>query len=468
MDFKIRFDKDFNPNGEKKKVFMGSLKQHTNAVDRIVVEFENLPVGFVPFLNIERYTTSATLIDSTPPLVAFKSESGKAVKVITNWFTEIVGYFECSVTLLGTNVEIDGQMTTPRIETGRFWFAVERSLESDGEAIEIPSAIDLQYKVDKDLGLYVDAEIGNEAYIYVDDGGDAVRVKLETNSIETDKVLITKGAILKALDDLLIYTDEEIIDAINYADSQITAHDLDGDAHTDIRNLIQALQGAFVYQGTIPISEPTGTQLSARIVELHGRTAIKGDVLVDADKNEWYYNGTTWDNYGQFIIGMASNTTDGLMSRDDFKKLRQLYTRQALDLVLETKADKSEFNAFRDDVNVVLEAISTGGYRELVTNTITTMINETLVIGREATYTQIPTSLTINFPSGIKHGYFAALNFRTGTNVFPINLINHSSYALKIMKHNQELENLQVGVNKVVNLTTYCDGFYLYVYYKEV
>ena len=52
-----------------------------------------------------------------------------------------------------------------------------------------------------------------------------------------------------------------------------------------------------------------------------GRSAIVGDVLVDYEKNEWYFNGSVWDNYGQFIIGMASNLSDGLMSKEDYAKL---------------------------------------------------------------------------------------------------------------------------------------------------
>ncbi len=132
--------------------------------------------------------------------------------------------------------------------------------------------------------------------------------------------------------------------------SAVTAHNSSGSAHEDIRNMIAALVGAYVYRGTIAISEPTNAELTARIVELMSRQPAIGDVLVDSDKNEWYYNGTDWNNYGQFIIGLASATSDGLMTKEFFTKLDDLYNRSDLDLVFATKVDKETGKSLIDDL----------------------------------------------------------------------------------------------------------------------
>ena len=48
----------------------------------------------------------------------------------------------------------------------------------------------------------------------------------------------------------------------------VSNHNNSGSAHEDIRNMIAALVGAYVYRGTINVIEPTNAQLNARIVEL--------------------------------------------------------------------------------------------------------------------------------------------------------------------------------------------------------
>jgi hypothetical protein len=132
--------------------------------------------------------------------------------------------------------------------------------------------------------------------------------------------------------------------------SAVSNHNSSGSAHEDIRNMIAALVGAYVYRGTIAVSNPSDVQLTARIVELLSRQPAIGDVLVDIDKNEWYFNGTDWNNYGQFIIGLASATSDGLMTKEFFTKLDDLYSRVDLDQVLATKVDKVIGKSLIDDL----------------------------------------------------------------------------------------------------------------------
>lgn len=149
-------------------------------------------------------------------------------------------------------------------------------------------------------------------------------------------------------------TDFSVIDNNKYPTTQateseiiakITAHNTDFEAHADIRNLISALAGVFIYRGNI--DEDTNTisgdksLLTARIYTLLERTSQIGDVLVDNEKNEWYYNGTTWDNYGQFIIGLATAENDGLMSKELFTKLTNLYDKSQLDIAFNNKVTKN-------------------------------------------------------------------------------------------------------------------------------
>lgn len=77
---------------------------------------------------------------------------------------------------------------------------------------------------------------------------------------------------------------------------------------------VQALQGAYVPRGNIAIENPSAAQLTARIVEIMDRQPVLGDVLYDADNNEWYYDDSdNWQNLGGAIVPTASNSTLGLV-----------------------------------------------------------------------------------------------------------------------------------------------------------
>jgi hypothetical protein len=107
--------------------------------------------------------------------------------------------------------------------------------------------------------------------------------------------------------------------------TKISTHNSAVDSHTDIRSLISALQGAYVFRGlisntTAEITADT-TLLTTYIDTNFSRTPVTGDVLVDTDDNEWYYDGDSWENMGQAIISLASAVNDGLMSKEDYSKL---------------------------------------------------------------------------------------------------------------------------------------------------
>jgi hypothetical protein len=121
----------------------------------------------------------------------------------------------------------------------------------------------------------------------------------------------------------------------------INDHNTSPFAHADIRNLISAIQGAYIYRGVINENTINVTQinLNERILVLMGRAAILGDVLTDLDRTDWYYDGTSWDNMGQTFVVLASAVNDGLMSKEDFTKLSDLYTKAQIDSTFVPKTD---------------------------------------------------------------------------------------------------------------------------------
>lgn len=157
----------------------------------------------------------------------------------------------------------------------------------------------------------------------------------------------------------------------------MTDHDTSPFAHADIRNLISAIQGAYIYRGVINENTINVTQinLNARILVLMGRTAILGDVLTDLDRTDWYFDGTSWDNMGQTFVVLASALNDGLMTKEDYTKLFDLYTKAQLDATFEVLANKAiDFSVINDT-----KYLSIKGVAEMLLNLpITELNNHTL------------------------------------------------------------------------------------------
>ena len=141
----------------------------------------------------------------------------------------------------------------------------------------------------------------------------------------------------------------------------INDHNTSPFAHADIRNLISAIQGAYIYRGVINENTINVTQinLNERILVLMGRAAILGDVLTDLDRTDWYYDGTSWDNMGQTFVVLASAVNDGLMSKEDYTKLFDLYTKAQLDATFEVLANKAiDFSVINDTKYPTTKAVS--------------------------------------------------------------------------------------------------------------
>lgn len=141
----------------------------------------------------------------------------------------------------------------------------------------------------------------------------------------------------------------------------INDHNTSPFAHADIRNLISAIQGAYIYRGVINENTIDVTQinLNARILAIMGRAAILGDVLTDLDRTDWYYDGTSWDNMGQTFVVLASAVNDGLMSKEDYTKLFDLYTKAQLDVTFEVLANKAiDFSVLNDTKYPTTKAVN--------------------------------------------------------------------------------------------------------------
>ena len=141
----------------------------------------------------------------------------------------------------------------------------------------------------------------------------------------------------------------------------INDHDTSPFAHANIRNLISAIQGAYIYRGVINENTINVTQinLNARILVLMGRAAILGDVLTDLDRTDWYFDGASWDNMGQTFVVLASAVNDGLMSKEDYTKLFDLYTKAQLDAKFELLANKAvDWSVINNDKYPTTKAVA--------------------------------------------------------------------------------------------------------------
>lgn len=144
--------------------------------------------------------------------------------------------------------------------------------------------------------------------------------------------------------------------------------DLSGYATTDslesLGTVVEALQGAYIYRGTITTNgdKPTQADLTNEINALLSRAPKMGDVLVtddtntDYDKHEWYYNGTMWNNLGQFIISQATINVSGIVKLSNVTTIEQLggndvITEKVFKTIVNTQLLKKDIDDYVKTVN---------------------------------------------------------------------------------------------------------------------
>ena len=83
---------------------------------------------------------------------------------------------------------------------------------------------------------------------------------------------------------------------------------------SDLSNKVSGLSGATIYLGKIDIADPSQQQLDEKAQELlDGKPLTAGHTIIDADGNEWNYNGTDWVDLGTSYISTATNTEFGIV-----------------------------------------------------------------------------------------------------------------------------------------------------------
>ena len=133
------------------------------------------------------------------------------------------------------------------------------------------------------------------------------------------------------------------------ADGVVAQHNEDEEAHANqldpIRTSIEALQGSLVFVGQVESTteeiKNDKSLLTTFITNEENRDPQRGDTVKDTDGNEWYYKSkdyttdSEWRFLGQGFISLATETNDGLMSKEKYTKLLELYTRDNLDALLD-------------------------------------------------------------------------------------------------------------------------------------
>ena len=159
------------------------------------------------------------------------------------------------------------------------------------------------------------------------------------------------------------------------------------DFSNSYRDKVDAAVGSMIRIGTISVSSPIASQLTARSTELKGGVAL-GYVLVDNDNIEWYYDGSTWNNFGQNVISNGNITTAGLV------KLGSTTLGTGSDTAATELAVSDRFDTLITDQNLVvasqLATVATSGSYTDLTN------KPTIQIGNGSVSTEGGT-VTINY-----------------------------------------------------------------------
>lgn len=151
-------------------------------------------------------------------------------------------------------------------------------------------------------------------------GDSAINQVYGTDHLGNDKVF--KASEINIPRSVVLRDYEGVIEDLSY-------HNVNQNAHQDIRNMISALQGGIIPRGLLEYTTDNirydKTLLDTYIQNNYSREAQLGDMVRDSDNIEWYYNGEFWDELGPYsLIPLASMYNDGLMSNIDYQMLSQL------------------------------------------------------------------------------------------------------------------------------------------------
>lgn len=151
-------------------------------------------------------------------------------------------------------------------------------------------------------------------------------------------------------------------------------------------------------------------------------------------------------------------------------------TNERLDKLLEgADIDFDTFKELSDQIKVFIEeheefiedinALKT----KLLTDNESTDINWTLMNNVDVTYSADNiTSIVLNIPSTISHGFYCGFNFKS-SNVPPAILINNNSNMdLEIVKNGRQVRNINPQPDTTARMFIDCDGMHVYITVQEL
>lgn len=174
-------------------------------------------------------------------------------------------------------------------------------------------------------------------------------------------------------------------------------------------------------------------------------------------------------SYGYVDAGEGTNTKKYIWDSTDLEwvsgsNLSEELTPTQVKQLYETNDDT---NVFTDSEKTKLGALQ--DYTEIITqDNASGVVSCNLGFGQDVTYLNILVELELVLPTTFGHGYYAGVNFKTGSDAMEIIITTDTIYPIKIMKYDQVLSDFELSANKTVNLSLYCDGINLYCYYVEV
>jgi hypothetical protein len=98
----------------------------------------------------------------------------------------------------------------------------------------------------------------------------------------------------------------------------------------------------------------------------------------------------------------------------------------------------------------------------------TSEIDYELVDNIDKSFSVTAESVEITIPATVAHGFYAGVNFISGSEPIPVVFSNLSSYTLKLIKYGVVIENYTPAASKTVNTIFFCDGLNIYCYINEV
>ena len=167
------------------------------------------------------------------------------------------------------------------------------------------------------------------------DNGSIVEVPTKTSQLVNDSGFITKDTHTLTYYLTKDATLAEINENVAYLNTKIEQEVL------NLQNQINGLSGSYVYIGKIDSTNPTQEELTQAAMQFKGAVNV-GYVIVDGAQLEWYYDGSTWNDFG---------TASSEITWDAIQNKPNLVEYQAIGKKTESIVLKNDQNLLGTDTN---------------------------------------------------------------------------------------------------------------------